>query len=481
VHRSRDLGARAFASNLRGVEMGTAGIARAIAIAVLAGASMTATASAAPKDVPAPTVTGPVSNATSRPFFSTDLDLASVGYLEQEFFVAGTARRYVQGQLTSSSPYKTRMVVRRPASRKDFNGVVVVEWNNVTAGYEQEYDWFASHEHLMREGYAWVGVSTQVAGILALQQFSLDRYGSLSVIDDQLSEDIYSQAARSLQARTGPSPLGALTPQTLIASGHSQSTVKLVGYYNTIQPQHGLFKGFLLRGGQTELRTDLPTKVMRVYSESDRGPEVTAASGHLDNAPDSAVYRRWDVAGTSHASAYEKEQGNYYQQRDRGSTTPADCLKPPFSQIPYHYAHNAAYDYLVRWADGGGAPPIAPRFATQSDGVTLARDGAGFVIGGLRLPDLTVPQALDTGTNVGPGFCFLYGSHEPYAQPELQRLYPTRADYVRKMDAAVVQSHRAGFLLAADAQDTCRRARLADFGWTGSAAGLPKALRHCPV
>jgi alpha/beta hydrolase family protein len=459
----------------------TAQIARVVACIALAALAAPTASAAAPNDVPAPTVTGPISNATSRPFFSTDLDLASAGYIEEEYFLEGTARRYVNGLVTSITPYTTRIVVRRPLSTKKFNRVAVVEWYNVTAGYEQEYDWFASHEHLIREGYAWVGVSTQAAGILALKQFSLERYGSLNIIDDQLSEDIYSQAARSLHARSGPSPLGALSPRILIASGHSQSTVKLVGYYNTIQPQHGLFAGFLLRGSQTELRTDLRTKVMRVYSESDRGPEVMAASGHLDNAPDTDVYRRWDVAGTSHASAYEKEQGNYYQQRDRGSTTPADCLKPPFSQIPYHYAHNAAYDYLVRWAQGGAAPPIAPRFTTQPDGVTLARDERGFVIGGLRLPDLTVPKALDTGTNAGPGFCFLYGSHEPYDEGTLQQMYPTRADYVRKMDAAVVETHRAGFLLTADARDTCQRARSADFGWTGSAAELPKSLRSCPV
>jgi len=461
--------------------VGTVEITRVVAVVALTGLCLSATAQAAPNDVPSPTVTGPISNASSRPFFSTDVDLASVGYVEQEYFVEGSARRYIQGVVASTGPYKTRIVVRRPAKRSNFNGVVVVEWNNVTAGYDQEYDWFASHEHLIREGYAWVGVSAQLAGVVALKQFNLERYGSLNILDDQLSEDIYSQAARSLQVRNGPSPLGVLKPRILIASGHSQSTVKLVGYYNTIQPQHGLFGGFLLRGSQTELRTDLPTKVMRVYSESDRGPEVMAASGHLDDAPDTDAYRRWDVAGTSHASYYEKVQGNYYQQRDRGSTTPADCLKPPFSRIPYPYAHNAAYDYLVRWAEGGEAPPVAPRFSTAADGVTLARDERGFVIGGVRLPDLVVPQALDTGANAGAGFCFLYGSHEPYDEATLQQLYPRRAVYLRKMDTAVLESHRAGFLLKPDAEETCRQARLADFGWTGSAANLPGTLRDCPV
>jgi hypothetical protein len=457
-------------------------IVRVVASVALSGALYApAAAEAAPGDVPTPKVTGPVSNAVSRPFFSTDIDLGSLGYVEEEFFLEGHARRYVQGLVTSSAPYKTRMVVRRPTKAKDFNGIVVVEWYNVTAGYDQEYDWFASHEHFTREGYAWIGVSAQTAGIIALKTYNSERYGSLTILDDQGSADIYSQAARSLHARRGAAPLGKLKPRRVIASGHSQSTVKLVAYYNTIQPQHGLFDGFLLRGAQDELRTDLPTKAMRVYSESDRGPEVMAASGHHDNAPDSNVYRRWDVAGTSHASYYEKLQGNYYQERDRGSVTPAQCLKPTFARIPYHYAHNAAYDHLVRWIERGAAPPIAPRIATGADGVTIARDERGFAIGGLRLPELVVPRALDTGDNQGAGFCFLYGSHQPYDEATLQELYPTRADYVRKLDAATLQSNRAGFLLAPDAAETCRQARLADFGWTGTAAELPRALRDCPV
>jgi hypothetical protein len=261
--------------------------------------------------VPVPTVTGPIATTSSHPFFSTDLDLAKRGYVEEEFFLEGDAQRYANGTAVSESGYKTRMVVRRPANAEKFKGVVLMEWYNVTAGYDQEYDWFASHEYLMRKGYAWVGVSTQAVGVAALHLYSLDRYGSLSIPDDLLSEDIYSQAGRAMRGVwRGADPLGGLVPRLVIASGHSQSTQKLAGYYNTIQPLHHAFDGFLLRGAQTALRTDLETKVMRVYSETDVGPEVTAASGNQDEAPDSEVYRRWDVAGASHASYYEKLQAN---------------------------------------------------------------------------------------------------------------------------------------------------------------------------
>jgi hypothetical protein len=61
--------------------------------------------------------------------------------------------------------YKTRIVVRRPASDAAFNGTVLLEWQNVTAQYDVDHYWLESNEHIVREGYAWVGVSAQRAGV----------------------------------------------------------------------------------------------------------------------------------------------------------------------------------------------------------------------------------------------------------------------------------------------------------------------------
>src|SRR5579862_1089385 len=75
-----------------------------------------------------PTVTGPITGGMhGRPFTSALVDLAKFGYVEEEFFIAGTAARYgvkLGGALTSDGhwdvvaeghdPYKTRFLVRRP-------------------------------------------------------------------------------------------------------------------------------------------------------------------------------------------------------------------------------------------------------------------------------------------------------------------------------------------------------------------------------
>src|SRR6185369_6337698 len=137
--------------------------------------------------VPNPSVSGPVP-ATAIPgsqmhdyiFFASNHDLASYGYVEEEFFIQGFANRYnTPAQSTGSvidgdHPYKTRVVVRRPADAKRFNGTVLVEWFNVTNNFDAENIWFFAWEHMISDGYVWVGVSAQNVGITALKKFSTD-------------------------------------------------------------------------------------------------------------------------------------------------------------------------------------------------------------------------------------------------------------------------------------------------------------------
>ncbi len=63
------------------------------------------------------------------------------------------------------SPYKTRIVVRRPTDPADFNGTVVVEWLNVSGGLDAAPTTTYAGRELVRSGYAWVGVSAQKIGV----------------------------------------------------------------------------------------------------------------------------------------------------------------------------------------------------------------------------------------------------------------------------------------------------------------------------
>ena len=53
--------------------------------------------------------------------------------------------------------------MRRPVDATDFNGTVLMEWQNVTAGYDLDALW--NPLHTTRAGYAWIGVSAQRVGV----------------------------------------------------------------------------------------------------------------------------------------------------------------------------------------------------------------------------------------------------------------------------------------------------------------------------
>src|SRR5438132_8883341 len=169
---------------------------------------------------------------------ATPLDRSSLWYDEEEYFFSGTANVYNTPPLTTATvvssghPYKSRVIVRRPTSAAKFNGTVLVEWVNVTSGYNNDVMFRASQDHLIRAGYAYVGVSAQRVGVhgpAGLIAWSPARYGTLDVTDpgtvgnDGLSYDVFSQAAQAIRTPVGASILGGLPVQRGIAMRAPQS------------------------------------------------------------------------------------------------------------------------------------------------------------------------------------------------------------------------------------------------------------------
>lgn len=406
--------------------------------------------------VPNPMVTGPIQSDTigdpsrNYPFGATNIDLESKGYVEEEFFIEGDARQYTTPTLQTSElidnsepPYKTRIIVRRPANEEDFNGKVILEWYNVTAGLDLEFDWLLTNDYITRSGYAWVAVSAQRVGVNRLKDWS-ERYSSLDVTaggtlnKDELSYDIYSQVAQALRSPGETNPLGDLEVEQVIASGYSQSARYLANYYNSIHPLHKVIDGFVIRGTSTPLRKNLDTKMMRTMAEGDvRQFESTATVAGGDEK-DTENFRRWEVAGTSHVDWQQRQAYEGTLICDLGGITPINSTKPPFSRIPFHYVQAAAYEYMANWINGGDAPPIAPRLAWDNN-TTKSRDTYGNALGGIRLPQHEVATAVNTGDNSGKtpgGFERLYGSHEPFDSATLKQLYRNNGSYVSQMNQA---------------------------------------------
>ena len=369
--------------------------------------------------------------------------------MEEEFYLSGLADAYSTAgvKLASGVPYRTRMIVRRPKNDKRFNGTVLVEWQNVTAGYDLDALWSRRH---IRDGYAWVGVSAQRVGVDQLRGWSPTRYGSLDVTGagayttDQLSYDIFAQAAQALKSPGAVDPLGGLDVERVLAIGASQSAGRMTTYYNVVLPQEEpVFDGYAFVVGTAPTRVGTEP-IIQVLSETD-------VTNPLTRRLDSDVFRRWEVAGAAHSGWEGQEYRAPLQTRDLSGPTVYSCTNPPFSRVWLSQPIQAAYGHLSRWVDGGAPPPSAPYL--EFDGFTKVRNELGLAQGGIQLSQVSVPTALNTGSNSGPSFCILFGTHIPFDEAQLDELYRNHGRYLSSVVRADSANVKAGFLLRDDAQE----------------------------
>ena len=434
-------------------------------------------------------VTGPIAATAvpgdpshDYPFFASQLDLKARGYVEEEYFIEGTANRYstvgtgTGTVIDGGHPYKTRLIVRRPASAKQFNGTVLVEWINVTNNLDMENTWFQIYEHVLRRGYAWVGVSVQRQGVNRLRTWNPNRYGSLNVskrnatggetiTNDALSYDILTQATQAVRHPSGSiDVLGGLSPHTIIATGHSQSAMRLVTYVNAIQPLSHAFDAFALHGSLgNAVRTDLEVPVWKVLSEYD----VRALEARV-RQPDTDLFRTWEVTGTSHNDRQSYASRVFLQKRDIG-TAVEDALNctimPAGSAVPFHYVMSAGLEHLVRWVRQGTPMPTAPRLElTLGPPVVLTKDEIGNAVGGIRLSQVEVPIAVSSGTNTGGGTCDRWGFTDPLDQATLDGLYRNHGKYVSQVTNVTEKNLQDGFITTEDAQRTIEEAAKTQVG-----------------
>jgi hypothetical protein len=114
----------------------------------------------------------------------------------------------------------------------------------------------------------------------------------------------------------------------------------------------------------------------------------------------------------------------------------------------------------------GTPPPSAPRIETSEVGppAVVVRDARGNGLGGIRLAELAVPTAINSGQNSGPSFCRLYGSHYDFDAATLASLYPTHAAYVAAVKKVTDDNLRAGYILKTDADATIAAAEKSEVG-----------------
>jgi alpha/beta hydrolase family protein len=444
--------------------------------------------------VPNPTVTGPIASPDipgapthNYPFFASNHGLAAQGYVEEEYYFQGAANRYTTPPLAtgaiidSDHPYLSRMLVRRPADPNKFNGTVLVEWLNVTNGFDADNQWFFSWEHILAAGYAWVGVSAQQVGVARLQTWNPTRYGALNVNDggtitgDALSYDIFSQAAQAIRHPVGVDPLGGLKVRRIIAIGESQSASRLATYVNSINPLANVYDGFVLLSTLgNQFRTDLTVPVWKILTEFDvENSEATVRQ------PDTTKFRTWEVAGTSHVDQHLRRSREPLELRDFSTPTmasSAEAVLAPQCAIPQIGTRVStpdvvghAYDLMVRWITDGTPPPSAPRIEITTFGApghtsVITRNSLGLALGGIQLSELAVPTAENVGVNSGPGACVRWGYSVPFDVGTLDSLYKSHDDYVDQVIKVNRANVRNGFIDAADARRSIIKAVYSDVG-----------------
>jgi hypothetical protein len=441
-------------------------------------------------------------------------DLSIQHYVVQEYLLSGDAASYravgvpaADGkwnvEVDQHAAFATRLVVVRPESPAKFNGTVVVEWLNVSAGTDVTPDWSYTHRELIRQGYAYVGVSAQkvgidgggmiiaIPGMMPLKKADPQRYAQLNHPGDAFAYDIYTQAARAVRQSRDTRLLGPLIPKHVLATGESQSAGFLTTYVDAIEPVAKAFDGFLIHSrfgsgaplegnympnaGATavkpvridglQIRTDMHKPVLIFISETD----LMFPGGYLSaRQSDSDHLRVWEVAGTAHGDIYVLavsaiDSGSAAIETLAKAFAPSNnvmgmTLPQPINSAPqHHYVMQAALAALNRWVVSGQAPARGQRLTVnQSAAPQLVPDESGNATGGIRSPWVDVPTArlsgLAPGLGQAPrGLADLLGVTEPFNAAKLSALYPGgQAEYVSKFNASLKSAIAAGFILPAD-------------------------------
>jgi hypothetical protein len=425
---------------------------------------------------------GPITvGSISPPLDPRGVDLESIGYVEDEWFASGSAADYTavedltedgawEVEPKGSAPYKTRLVVRRPADPAASNGVVALEWLNVSA-LELSPDWSYVGGAMVDEGVIWIGLSTQALGVngggsllatgspdqaaanRGIRATNPERYRSLDHPGDSFAYEIYSQVAAALRSRDGAAVLGGAPLERILAVGESQSAAWLTTYINAFQPATDMFDGFFIhsRGARSagldgtwrttpsevgyRFRTDLAVPIMVIEAETDVGSRSRYV---LARQPDTEHLRVWEMAGTAHSDAY--------------MVGGVDLGCGPINTGPHHWIAKAAFAALVDWVTTGKQPNRAPVLEIDPRTFAFTKDRYGNTRGGVRTPAVDVPVSVLSGDPAPgtPPICALLGSTTPFDAATLKSLYPSAEDYLGKVNASLENAIAAGFIREKD-------------------------------
>lgn len=461
-------------------------------------------------------VEGPIAvTDTSHPFSAMDyarepLDIAAYGYVEEEYFVSGTANVYeeIDDEMKIKhvdQAYKNRIFVRKPSDARKFSGRVFIDIYNASNGYDIEDIWRRSYDYYMNNGDIYIGVTAKPINVLSLKNFDFERYHTLnwsaaepapqpSAVNANMSIpgteeglvwDILSQLGTLVRKNNAPF-LADYPVDYLYLTGQSQSGMYLNTYtyyfdqYLVDSEAKPLFDGYLNAVG---------AGVMRALNqiEGENKPFATRLQKHRPlNVPMIFLSAHGDIElfgafkTSTEALVEEKPEDNtrHYEVASAPHTDPASPLIPNNSEIvktnhppkildgEYNYTVNdiqlayyinSAIEMLHQWAANGILPPASSLIERDEEGNAVL-DEHGNGVGGVRSPYIDVPlatyyaNARATADQVNQTVGNVNGSMEYFSKDKLSELYQSEEHYLETFYKAVDQQVEDKLLQPFDAE-----------------------------
>jgi hypothetical protein len=373
-------------------------------------------------------------------------DLAHFKYTSTEYFVTGTA---------NGIPYKTRIVVRKPADNSRFSGIVLAESMHPSGN---AWMFHFTHTYTMTSGH--IGVEIVTSDPAQFVEFNGTRYSDMRVQPGQANE-IIAQIGATLRSSQAANPLNGLRMRKMILAGTSASAGVLINYLPAhmvyrLSDMKPIYDGFLPTSNGTNIRQiDVPMIQVPTTTEASRGNVPTRQDGDMPGNQ----FRVYEFPGMPHLDT-----------RDVEAFRPNPC-KSPITLWPMSTYMSVALHHLVEWIDKGTVPPRADRMLvdrnTANDGSLIALDEHGNPKGGIRNPYVDVPVAKYGFPNEGAvpptpntvpwvsrrtaegidDLCHLTGYQIAITAPELKKLYGSKERYVARVRERVDELTRQGWSL----------------------------------
>jgi len=296
-------------------------------------------------------------------------------YEAKEYFISGTT--------SSGTPYKTRIVIRKPKDDTRFNHLILAESMHPSGN---PWVFHFTQTYAMTSGVIGLEILTSTPAGLAAANAA--RYKDL-VVPNGAANDILAQVGALIKSDHKDNPLNGLVVRKMILAGSSASAGVAQNYLTNahmaqrLADMKPIYDGFMPTSANGQIPVlDVPTILVPTMRET--------FTGNGTAQPDNEKLRVYEFAGMAHIDS--RVAGGYYP----------DPCKYPISRYPMGAEMAIALDKLFAWVDQGIAPPHADRFYVdfnpdnkpqldRDKGSLLALDQFGNVRGGIRNTYVDVP------------------------------------------------------------------------------------------